>query len=136
LPASNRNKVQARAFAYVNGRVLPAEKAVVSVFDRGLVLGDGLFETVRAVAGRPQFFSLHFKRLAKSAKRLRIRLPLDAAELGESMSTNAGQVSIASTICTLQAFPALISARSSQTRRPACDNLPTIVSTGWASRLE
>ncbi len=81
MPITNRNKVHAGAFAYVNGRVLPAEKAVVSVFDRGLVLGDGLFETVRAVGGRPQFFSLHFKRLAKSAKRLRIRLPLDAAEL-------------------------------------------------------
>jgi branched-chain amino acid aminotransferase len=88
LPASNRKPTSIRkkgrsprAFAYVNGRVLPAEKAVVSVFDRGLVLGDGLFETVRAVDGRPQFFSLHFKRLAKSAKRLRIRLPLDAAKL-------------------------------------------------------
>lgn len=71
----------ARLYAYVNGRVVPAEKAAISVFDRGLVLGDGLFETVRAVGGRPQFFSLHFKRLAKSAKRLRIRLPLGAAGL-------------------------------------------------------
>ena len=70
-----------RTFAYVNGRVTPADKAVISVFDRGLVLGDGLFETVRAVDGRPQFFPLHFKRLAKSAKRLRIRLPIDAAGL-------------------------------------------------------
>jgi branched-chain amino acid aminotransferase len=68
----------ARLYAYVNGRILPAEAATVSVFDRGLVLGDGLFETVRAVGGRPQFFALHFRRLAKSAKRLRIRLPLDA----------------------------------------------------------
>jgi branched-chain amino acid aminotransferase len=68
-------------YAYVNGRILPAEKAVVSVFDRGLVLGDGLFETVRAWDGRPQFFDLHYRRLAKSAKRLRIRLPMDAAGL-------------------------------------------------------
>jgi branched-chain amino acid aminotransferase len=71
----------ARLYAYVNGRVLPAEKATISVFDRGLVLGDGLFETVRAVDGRPQFFALHYQRLAKSAKRLRIRLPLAAAGL-------------------------------------------------------
>lgn len=68
-------------YAYVNGRVTPAGKAVVSVFDRGLVLGDGLFETVRAVGGRPQFFPLHYRRLAKSARRLRIRLPLDAGAL-------------------------------------------------------
>lgn len=66
----------AKLFAYVNGRIVPAEKAVVSVFDRGLVLGDGLFETVRAWDGRPQFFGLHYARLAKSAKRLRIALPM------------------------------------------------------------
>ena len=68
-------------FAYVNGRIVPADKAVVSVFDRGLVLGDGLFETVRAWDGRPQFFSLHYRRLAKSAKRLRIALPMDSGAL-------------------------------------------------------
>ena len=68
-------------YAYVNGKITPADKAVVSVFDRGLVLGDGLFETVRAWDGNPQFFGLHFKRLSKSAKRLRIRLPMDEAEL-------------------------------------------------------
>ena len=70
-----------RLYAYVNGKVTPAEKAVVSVFDRGLVLGDGLFETVRALRGRPQFFALHFRRLSKSAKRLRLRLPVDAVAL-------------------------------------------------------
>lgn len=70
-----------RLFAYVNGSIVPAEKAVVSVFDRGLVLGDGLFETVRAWNGHPQFFDLHYRRLAKSAKRLRIHLPMDAKSL-------------------------------------------------------
>jgi len=68
-------------YAYVNGRITPAARAVVSVFDRGLVLGDGLFETVRAWDGRPQFFGLHFKRLSVSAKRLRIALPMDEAGL-------------------------------------------------------
>jgi branched-chain amino acid aminotransferase len=68
-------------YAYVNGKITPADKAVVSVFDRGIVLGDGLFETVRAWNGRPQFFGLHFQRLSKSAKRLRIALPMDAAGL-------------------------------------------------------
>jgi branched-chain amino acid aminotransferase len=70
-----------RLYAYVNGRIVPEGKAVVSVFDRGLVLGDGLFETVRARNGRPQFFGLHYRRLSKSAKRLRIRLDMDAAAL-------------------------------------------------------
>jgi branched-chain amino acid aminotransferase len=87
-PAIEREAAPAkpsRLYAYVNGRVLPAGKATVSVFDRGLVLGDGLFETVRAVGGRPQFFALHYQRLAKSAKRLRIALPLTAAGLEETV---------------------------------------------------
>ncbi|MDB5106445.1 MAG: D-alanine aminotransferase [Fibrobacteres bacterium] len=71
----------------MNGKIVPAEKAVVSVFDRGLVLGDGLFETVRAWDGRPQFFGLHFKRLSKSAKRLRISLPMDEAGLERLVDT-------------------------------------------------
>ncbi|HEX2612494.1 MAG TPA: aminotransferase class IV [Fibrobacteria bacterium] len=54
---------------------MPAEKATVSVFDRGLVLGDGLFETLRARGGKPEFLPLHYRRLAKSAKRLRIAVP-------------------------------------------------------------
>jgi branched-chain amino acid aminotransferase len=93
LPAADQSGRQAAQsapkasplYAYVNGRVLPAGKAVVSVFDRGIVLGDGLFETVRAVGGRPQFFPLHYQRLAKSAKRLRIGLPLSAADLEKTI---------------------------------------------------
>jgi branched-chain amino acid aminotransferase len=72
---------RSRAYAYVNGRISPADKAVISVFDRGLVLGDGLFETLRATGGHPQFLSLHFGRLSKSAKRLRIRVPLSREAL-------------------------------------------------------
>ena len=70
-------------YAYVNGRITSADKAVISIFDRGLVLGDGLFETLRAVKGHPQFFPLHYGRLAKSAKRLRIALPIKEAALRE-----------------------------------------------------
>ncbi|MDQ3000288.1 MAG: aminotransferase class IV [Fibrobacterota bacterium] len=78
MPAAEKKQT---LYAYVNGRITPAEKAVVSVFDRGLVLGDGLFETVRAWDGHPQFFGLHYARLAKSAKRLRIRLDMDEEPL-------------------------------------------------------
>jgi branched-chain amino acid aminotransferase len=69
------------AYAYVNGRVTPADRAVISIFDRGLVLGDGLFETLRAVDGEPQFFPLHYRRLAKSARRLRLRLDMGPEEM-------------------------------------------------------
>jgi branched-chain amino acid aminotransferase len=45
------------------------------------VLGDGLFETLRARNGKPEFLSLHYHRLTKSAKRLRIAVPVTEARL-------------------------------------------------------
>ena len=68
-------------YAYVNGKILPAHKAMVSIFDRGLVLGDGLFETLRAVDYTPEFFLEHFSRLKRSARRLKIPLPAGKGEL-------------------------------------------------------
>ena len=70
-------------YAYVNGKVLPAHKAQISVFDRGLVLGDGLFETLRAVEGVPEFLKEHYVRLKRSAQRLKLRVPLTYKELNE-----------------------------------------------------
>jgi branched-chain amino acid aminotransferase len=64
-------------YAYVNGKYTPANKATVSIFDRGLVLGDGLFETLKAIEGKPEFFKEHYQRLSRSAKRLKIKVPTD-----------------------------------------------------------
>ena len=69
------------AYAYVNGKVTLADKAVISVFDRGLVLGDGLFETLRVRQGHPEFLDLHYHRFLKSARRLRLRMPVTEKEL-------------------------------------------------------
>jgi branched-chain amino acid aminotransferase len=75
------------AFAYVNGRVVPADEASVSVFDRGFVLGDGLFETLRARGGRPEFLSLHYRRMKRSAARLRLRVPVTEPVLRRVIGT-------------------------------------------------
>jgi branched-chain amino acid aminotransferase len=83
MPVQPAASARSRTYAYVNGRITPADKAVISIFDRGLVLGDGLFETLRAVDGHPQFFPLHWARLAKSAKRLRIAVPMREAALAD-----------------------------------------------------
>ncbi|MGL1935426.1 MAG: aminotransferase class IV [Fibrobacterales bacterium] len=64
-------------YAFVNGEIVEASKATVSIFDRGLILGDGLFETVKAIDGVPEFFSDHWNRLESSAKKLLIELPYD-----------------------------------------------------------
>jgi branched-chain amino acid aminotransferase len=60
---------------FVNGQILPISQATVSVQDRGLLYGDGLFETIRAEAGRPFWLGRHLARLAQSAAMLNLTLP-------------------------------------------------------------
>jgi branched-chain amino acid aminotransferase len=64
---------------WLDGRVLPADTAHLSAFDRGFQLGDGVFETLRARGGHPTELSEHVARLQRSAEGLAIRLP-DAIE--------------------------------------------------------
>lgn len=67
--------------AFLNGKILPEAEAVVPLCDRGFLLGDGLFETVRVTGGRPFRFAQHLDRLARGAEFLRIRLPFAPEEL-------------------------------------------------------
>lgn len=53
---------------YVNGRIVAEVKAAVSVFDRGLNYGDGLFETMKADRGMVEFLKDHISRLKKGAR--------------------------------------------------------------------
>ena len=68
------------AHVWVDGRLLDAGEAHLSVFDRGFQLGDGIFETLRARAGRPTELAEHTARLRSSAAGLGIPLPDDIAE--------------------------------------------------------
>jgi branched-chain amino acid aminotransferase/para-aminobenzoate synthetase component 1 len=60
---------------FVNGHFLPASQATVSVQDRGLLYGDGLFETIRAEAGRPLWLRQHLERLERSAAAINLATP-------------------------------------------------------------
>ncbi len=62
-------------FVHLNGRVVASARARISVFDRGLWYGDGLFETLRAYQGRPFGLDEHLARLRSSASFLDIRMP-------------------------------------------------------------
>ncbi|WP_055482268.1 aminotransferase class IV [Sphaerimonospora mesophila] len=55
---------------WVNGELYEPDKAVVSVYDHGLMVGDGVFETVKAVHGKAFALTRHLDRLALSAKRM------------------------------------------------------------------
>lgn len=68
---------------WLDGRVVPASRARVSVFDRGLLYGDAAFETVRIYGGKPFRWREHLRRLTTTLKRLAI--PLPAANLRDAI---------------------------------------------------
>jgi branched-chain amino acid aminotransferase len=74
---ANRAGAARAGHVWVDGRLLPAEGPHLSVFDRGFQLGDGVFETLRARAGRPTELTEHLTRLRRSADGLDIPLPAD-----------------------------------------------------------
>lgn len=61
---------------YINGRFVPPARATISIFDRGYLYGEGVFETMRAYDGRVAFANLHYHRLRENCARLAIDLPL------------------------------------------------------------
>src|SRR3954452_11620026 len=60
---------------YANGGFRPAAEASVSVFDHGLLYGDGVFEGIRAYNGRVFKLERHIDRLFDSAKAIRLDMP-------------------------------------------------------------
>ena len=76
-------------YVYLDGELLPRAQATVSAFDRGLLYGDGIFETMRAYEGDNGggvIFRLedHLRRLGESAKALRIELPAPVKDLADA----------------------------------------------------
>jgi branched-subunit amino acid aminotransferase/4-amino-4-deoxychorismate lyase len=63
------------SLAYVNGDILTAEEATVSIFDRGLAYGDGCFTTLRVSGGKPLLLEHHLERLRRDAWALYIEPP-------------------------------------------------------------
>ena len=66
---------------YVNGAMKRREEAVVSVFDSGFVLGDGVWEGLRVSHGHPAFLDAHLDRLYEGAKAIAMDIGLDRAAL-------------------------------------------------------
>jgi len=62
-------------FVFFNGQFVEEEKAVVSIFDRGFLYGDGLFETMRVVNGKPFRGAQHLERMVRGADFLKLKLP-------------------------------------------------------------
>lgn len=66
---------------FLNGQFVPEADAFVPVNDRGLMLGDGLFETLRVMSGRPFRMAQHLERMSRGADFLKIKPPFTPKEL-------------------------------------------------------
>jgi branched-chain amino acid aminotransferase len=66
---------------FLNGKIIDAADARVSIFDAGLVHAIGLFETMRAYGGRVMRMSAHLARLAKSAAALEMQVQVDQVRI-------------------------------------------------------
>jgi branched-chain amino acid aminotransferase len=70
---------------WVNGQLKHRNEAMVSVFDSGFVLGDGVWEGLRIVNGHPAFLREHFDRLWEGAKAIAMPMALSRAQLTEAL---------------------------------------------------
>ena len=69
------------ARVWIDGQARASSDAHVSVFDRGFLYGDSVFETLRTYAGRPFALELHLDRLERSAERVLIPMPVSRSVL-------------------------------------------------------
>ena len=70
---------------YMNGKLVDAEQAKVSVFDHGLLYGDGVFEGIRAYNGRVFKLDDHTDRLFRSAQAIDLKIPHSKAEINAAV---------------------------------------------------
>jgi branched-chain amino acid aminotransferase len=69
----------------MNGRLVPEAEATVSVFDHGLLYGDGVFEGMRAYGGRVFRMQEHLDRLWHSARAIALEIPTTKAALAKAV---------------------------------------------------
>ncbi len=68
---------------YLNGEFVPESEAKVSVFDHGLLYGDGVFEGIRAYNGRVFRLEEHIDRMYDSARTIDLKIPLTKEEFAD-----------------------------------------------------
>ncbi|MSR53713.1 MAG: branched-chain-amino-acid transaminase [Gemmataceae bacterium] len=66
---------------YLNGKLVDRDQATVSVYDHGLLYGDGVFEGIRIYNSKVFRHQEHIERLYESAKHIQLEIPLSPAEM-------------------------------------------------------
>jgi len=74
-----------RGTVMIDGELVPPDRALVSVFERGFLYGDSVFESLRTHHGRLVFLEQHLTRLERSADRVLIPMPVALAQFREEV---------------------------------------------------
>lgn len=75
---------QSNRVVYLNGEFLPENEAKLSIFDRGFLFGDGIYEVTAVLEGKLIDSASHMARLERSAGEIDIPLPVTTAEIVEA----------------------------------------------------
>jgi branched-chain amino acid aminotransferase len=70
----------------INGQLVPKEQATVSVYDHGLLYGDGVFEGMRSYSGQVFRLFAHLERLWESAQAIALQIPTTQADLADEVN--------------------------------------------------
>ena len=79
----NREKIMSRKI-WLDGKIVDEAEAKVSVFDHGLLYGDGVFEGIRFYEGRVFRLEEHLERLCLSARALLLKMPWSLEEIAQA----------------------------------------------------
>jgi branched-chain amino acid aminotransferase len=71
---------------YINGKLFDKEDAKVSVYDHGLLYGDGIFEGLRSYSGKVFRLEQHLDRLWASARAICLEIPMSKAEMAKAVN--------------------------------------------------
>lgn len=84
LPAENLDP-KPHLKIWMNGKLVPVQDAKISVFDHGLLYGDGVFEGIRSYNGRIFERHAHLRRFFDSAKGILLKMPMTYEEIDRGM---------------------------------------------------
>jgi len=70
---------------WVNGAIVPKAQAMVSVYDSGFMLGDGVWEGIRLYNGRWSFLDAHIDRLFEAAKAIDLNIGMTPAQVAQAV---------------------------------------------------
>ena len=83
-----------KSLVNINGKILPPDQATISVFDRGFLYGDSIYEVTMTLDGVPFMVEEHMDRLEKSASKIGLPLPIPREKIIEQLIATVKKLAV------------------------------------------